>query len=271
VLSEANFARIGRFIQGHCGIRMPPGKRVMLESRLRRRLRSLGLDDFAPYCELVLGGDQVELAAMVDEVTTNKTEFFREARHFDYLAATAVPELARRRLPEGLRVWSAACSTGEEPWTLAMVLSEVAEQAPGLRFSILATDICSGALAEAEGATYDQARIEPVPPPLRHKYLLRRLDGGPAVRIAPSLRQRVRFERVNLLEADLRRFGPREVIFCRNVFIYFERAVQQAILQRFLRVLVPGGFLFLGHAESIAGLDLPLTQVAPTVYRKEAP
>jgi chemotaxis protein methyltransferase CheR len=261
---------MGRFIQAHCGIRMPPGKRVMLESRLRRRLRTLGLRDFRQYCELVLGGDEVELAAMVDEVTTNKTEFFREPRHFDYLATTVVPGLARAGLPDGLRVWSAACSTGEEPWTLAMVLSELAGRTPGFRFRILATDLCSTVLEEARGATYDHARIEPIPMALRHKYLLRQRDGGAAVRVAAALRQQVRFERVNLLERGLERFGPLEVIFCRNVFIYFERAVQREVLLRFMRALVPAGYLFLGHAESIAGLDLPLTQVAPTVYRKGA-
>jgi chemotaxis protein methyltransferase CheR len=261
---------MGRFIQAHCGIRMPPGKRVMLESRLRRRLRSLRLHDFSEYCQLVLGGDEAELAAMVDEVTTNKTEFFREPRHFEYLAATAVPALQQAGLPDGLRVWSAACSTGEEPWTLAMVLSEAAERTPGFRFRILATDICSGVLEEARGATYDEARVEPIPMALRRKYLLRQRDGGPAVRVAPAVRQHLRFERVNLLEHDLRRFGSMEVIFCRNVFIYFEREVQREILLQFIRALVPGGFVFLGHAESIAGLDVPLTQVAPTVYRKAA-
>jgi chemotaxis protein methyltransferase CheR len=259
---------MGGFIEAHCGIRMPPGKRVMLESRLRRRLRRLQLQDFGEYCDLVLGGDQAELEAMVDEVTTNKTDFFREPRHFDYLASSVIPALTRARLPDGLRVWSAACSTGEEPWTLAMVLSELVERTPGLRFSILATDICSTVLEEAERATYDEARITPIPMPLRKKYLLRRQDGGPQVRFTPALRQRVRFARVNLLERDLQRFGPMEVIFCRNVFIYFERDVQRAILLHFLRSLVPGGHVFLGHAESINGLDVPLTQVAPTVYRK---
>jgi chemotaxis protein methyltransferase CheR len=247
---------------------MPPGKRVMLESRLRRRLRSLQLPDFTSYCDLVLSGDEEELGAMVDEVTTNKTDFFREPRHFDYLTGTVLPALARRGLPQGLRVWSAACSTGEEPWTLAMVLAEAARRDPTLRFDILATDICSAALAEAQAATYDEARITAIPMPLRRQHLLRRTDGQPTVRVIAALRQRVRFERVNLLEPDLHRFGPLEVIFCRNVFIYFERAVQRRILLRFIRALAPGGHVFLGHSESINGLDVPLTQVAPTVYRR---
>jgi len=267
VLSEADFQRLGRYIETHAGIRMPPGKRVMLESRLRKRLKRLRLHDFGEYCDRVFGGDPDELVAMIDAVTTNKTDFFREPRHFDYLVSTVVPTFAGR-LPSGLRLWSAACSTGEEPWTLAMVLSEVAERTPGFRFSILATDLATDVLAEARNAVYEEAKVEPVPMPLRRKYLLRRKDGSGLVRIGPALRALVRFENVNLLEPDLERFGPLEVIFCRNVFIYFERAVQQAILLRFIRALVPGGYIFLGHSESINGIDVPLKQVAPTVYRK---
>lgn len=267
ILSQADFKRLGSYIETHCGIRMPPAKRVMLESRLRKRLRRLGLRDFRQYCDRVFSGDQRELVAMIDTVTTNKTDFFREPRHFDYLASTAVPAL-EEKLPHGLRVWSAACSTGEEPWTLAMVLAEVSEQRSRFRFQVLATDLCTEVLAEAKAATYEEARVEPVPMPLRRKYLLRRKDGSGVVRIAPELRAQVRFEQVNLLEHDLERHGPLEIIFCRNVFIYFERPLQRDILHRFARALVPGGYLFLGHSESINGIDVPLTQVAPTVYRK---
>lgn len=266
-LSEADFKRLSSYIQTNCGIRMPPTKRVMLESRLRKRLRRLGLHDFRSYCERVFGGDQAELVAMVDAVTTNKTDFFREPRHFDYLVNTVVPTM-QDGLTQGLRVWSAACSTGEEPWTLAMVLSEVAERTPRFRFDILATDLSTHVLAEAKAAVYDASKVEPVPLPMRRKYLLRRKDGAPVVRIAPALREAVRFQQVNLLQPDLEKHGPVEVIFCRNVFIYFERAVQKAILLRFIRALVPGGYLFLGHSESINGIDVPLRQVAPTVYRK---
>lgn len=267
VLAESDFKQLSQLIQSHTGIRMPPAKRVMLESRLRKRLRELGFTSYRQYAERVLGGDQRELVTMIDLVTTNKTDFFREPAHFTYLSTKVVPTLAER-LPKGLRVWSAACSTGEEPWTLAMVLSEVAESLRGFRFDILATDIATDVLAEAEAAVYPEARVEPLPMPLRKKYLLRRKDGAGVVRIGPQLRARVRFSRVNLLDTDLERHGPMEVIFCRNVFIYFERALQRQILLRFARALVPGGYLFLGHSESINGIDVPLVQVAPTVYRK---
>lgn len=266
-LSPRDFQRLGQFIESHCGIRMPEGKRVMLESRLRKRLRKLGLSDFGDYCDRVLGGDSEERVAMLDAVTTNKTDFFREPRHFEYLASTAIPALGPR-LPAGLRVWSSACATGEEPWTLAIVLAEVAGRIPGFRYQILGTDLSTEVLAAAKAATYPEERVGPVPISLRQKYLLRRKDGAAIVRIAPQLRAQVRFERFNLLESDFGRFGPMEIIFCRNVFIYFKRAVQREILLRLARVLVPGGFLFLGHSESINGIDVPLTPVAPTVYRR---
>ncbi len=267
VLSRKDFQRLGQFIESHCGIRMPDGKQVMLESRLRKRLRKLGLHDFGQYCDRVLGGDRDELAPMLDAVTTNKTDFFREPRHFEYLASKAIPALGFN-LPAGLRVWSAACSSGEEPWTLAMVLEEVAERSQGFRYRIVGTDLSTDVLASAQAATYPEERVEPVPLSLRQKYLLRRKDGAAVVRIAPQLRAHVRFERFNLLDLDFAHFGAMEVIFCRNVFIYFKRPVQREILMRFAKVLVPGGFLFLGHSESISGIDVPLIPVAPTVYRR---
>lgn len=275
-LSPGQFLRLSDFIEKRFGIRLPQNKKVMLEHRLRKRLRALEMDGFGPYVERVLGGDREELIHMVDEVTTNTTEFFREPQHFEYLANVVVPTIVAERRPRNpgdLRVWSAACSTGEEPYTLAMVLSEVAERIPGLRWRIRASDICTEVLDHAVHATYSAARVEAVPMRLRQKYLLRKADGSPVVRIGPALREHVRFEQFNLLEHNFDAMAPAEVIFCRNVFIYFDRAVQEAILQRFHRALVPGGYLFLGHSETIHGRDVRLVPVTPTVYRKalEAP
>ncbi len=275
-LTNSQFARLSDFIERRYGIRLPQNKKVMLEHRLRKRLRALGMDGFAPYVDRVLGGDRDELVHMVDEVTTNTTQFFREPQHFEYLANVVVPTIVAERRPRNagdLRVWSAACSTGEEPYTLAMVLSEVAERTPGLRWRVQATDICTEVLAHAVRATYSAERAAAIPMPLRQKYLLRKADGSPVVRMGPALREHVRFEQWNLLEHNYDKMAPVEVIFCRNVFIYFERAVQEAILQRFHRALVPGGYLFLGHSETINGRDVRLLPVTPTVYRKalEAP
>jgi chemotaxis protein methyltransferase CheR len=270
-LTASQFARLAAFIEKHFGIRMPPAKKVLLERRLHRRLTALGLDDFGTYCARVLGGDEQEIVLMVDAVTTNKTDFFREPQHFEFLANTAVPALIAAT-PRGasaeVRAWSAACSSGEEPYTLAMVLAELEEGNPGLRWRIEATDISTQILRQARNATYRAISVDPVPMALRQKYLLRRSDGSPEVRIGPELRQRVHFGRLNLLDASYRWPEPFEVIFCRNALIYFERAVQEAIVQRLARALAPGGYLFLGHSESIHGMDVHLEQEQPTVYRK---
>ncbi len=269
-ISDADFARLGAFIESVCGIQVAAGKKIMLEGRLRRRLRQLGLDNFSDYTNRVLaGGDEAEVRLMIDEISTNKTDFFRESHHFDYLTTQALPALLRESGGQRLvRIWSAACSSGEEPFTLAMVLSEAALVSPGLSFQILASDISTEMLSRARAATYDAVTVEPVPLALRQKYLLRRRDGTPQVRVVPTLRDRVRFRRLNLMDSDYALGPPLEAIFCRNVFIYFSRRLQSEILDRFVSNLVPGGYLFLGHSESINGFDVALTQVAPTVYCK---
>ncbi len=274
-LSAGDFDRLGEWIQSGCGIRMPASKRVMVEARLRKRLRALGLSDFREYCQYVFGAaGEAERTHLVDAVTTNKTDFFREPQHFEYLVRAALPALVRSRgagLRHPLAVWSAGCSTGEEPYTLAMVLGEVAESMPGFRFLVLATDISTAALRRAARATYDEERIAPVPPPLRKKYLLRSRERElRQVRVAPEAREHVRFRQLNFMDDDFRLREPMDVIFCRNVMIYFDRATQEAVLRRFCRHLAPGGYLFLGHSETINGLAVPLRQVAPTVYRRSA-
>jgi chemotaxis protein methyltransferase CheR len=275
-LGPAEFNRLASFIHEHCGIRCPPGKRTMLEARLRRRLRALDLGSFAEYCTRVLGptADPAEVVQMVNEVTTNKTDFFREAQHFDHLVEKALPNLLAAR-PRGetrpLAFWSAACSTGEEVWTLAMVLESHSAERGGLPYTILGTDISTNVLQRAHRAIYDEKLIAPVPLDLRRRFLLQSKDrGNGLVRVVPGLRKRARFARVNLLE-EFTVDGPFDVIFCRNVFIYFDRPTQLQIIQRFCSQLVPGGYLILGHSDSITGLNVPLSQVAPTVYRKDPP
>ena len=269
-LSPRDFTRLSGFIREHYGIHLPPTKKVLLESRLRGLLPRLGLADFTAYCDRVLsGGSADELVQMVDKVTTNKTDFFREPQHFEVLVRTVLPALAAGHgggVQRELRVWSAACSTGEEPYTLAMVLSEV-EQSPKLRFRIVASDLSSRVLEHARAALYRDEQVGPVPLPLRRKYLLRSMADPALVRVGRPLRELVSFRRLNLLDRDYALGGPVDVVFCRNVFIYFERSTQREVLLRFARCLAPGGFLFLGHSETINGLDVPFEQVAPTVYR----
>jgi len=252
---------------------MPASKKTMLEARLHKRLRALGMPSFADYCAFlfgVAGGD--ELVRMIDLATTNKTDFFREADHFTYLSQRALPEWLKRYGKGGARrltVWSAGCSSGEEPYTLAMVLHEFAADSGDFDYRILATDICTHVLEKAQLAVYHEERADHIPAYLKRKYLLRSRDKSSGlVRVVPELREKVRFRRLNLMAGD---FGMREqidIIFCRNVIIYFDRPTQEKLLNRLCDHLPPGGYLFMGHSETLSGLDVPLTQVYPTVYRK---
>jgi len=275
-MSDREFNRFSEFIHGECGIKMPTSKKTMLQARIQKRLRKLGIRSFAEYCDYVfsLEGTRTELVHMIDVVTTNKTDFFREPGHFDYLIETALPELINSKgsgLKRKFMVWSAGCSTGEEPYTLAMILSNFAEKYPRFKFSIIATDISTNVLEKAKLGIYDKEKVDPVPIVLKKKYLLRNKDRKKGlVRVVPELRSLVQFWRLNLMDGDYGIRGKMDVIFCRNVIIYFDGPTQERLLSRLCRHLMPGGYLFMGHSETLNGLDLPLISVAPTVYRKSA-
>ncbi len=272
-MTDREFARFSEFIYDTCGIKMPPVKKTMLEARLQKRLRKLGINSFKDYSEYLFSrtGTETELVHLIDVVTTNKTDFFREPAHFDYLVSQALPELMERigaGLRKPLSIWSAGCSSGEEPYTLAMVLSEFSEQ-QNISFSILATDICTTVLDKARLAVYDEERIDPVPLSLRRKYLLRgKGEQKGLVRIVPQLRHRITFRRLNFMDGDFGMREPMDIIFCRNVVIYFDKTTQERLLNKFYRQLIPGGYLFMGHSETLSGLDVPFVQMASTVYRK---
>lgn len=276
-LSEAEFLKLSGLIYSSCGIKMPPHKKSMLESRLRRRLRSLSLTSFGDYCDFLFasGGIEQELTSLIDVVTTNKTDFYREAAHFDFLIDRALPELIDRfgvGFGRPLRLWSAGCSTGEEPYSLAMVLSEFGRLNPGFSFSILATDISTDVLGKAARGIYAAEKVAPVPEECKRRYLLRNREGEKKlVRIVPELRALVSFRHLNFMDDD---YGIREhfdLIFCRNVIIYFDRPTQQTFLRRLCQHLDDERYLFMGHSETLHGMQLPLGQKAPAVYRKLAP
>ncbi len=271
-LSDDDLYNLSRFIHEKCGIKMPPSKRVMLESRLQKRLRALGIKTFKDYCEYLFSeeGKSGELTHCIDAITTNKTDFFREASHFDYLTSQALPALIRScdNGCKSFTVWSAGCSTGEEPYTLAMVLSEFAETMSGFDFSILATDISTEVLDKAKIGVYAQESVAPVPEELKSKYLLRGKDRRKGlVRIVPRLREKVIFQRLNFMDNHFNIRDKVAVIFCRNVIIYFERSTQETLMNAFCRYLLPGGYLFLGHSETLHSMDVPLVSIAPTIYR----
>lgn len=273
-LSDRLFSRFSRFIQEELGIKMPPAKRTMLQARLQKRLRKLGMTDFQQYYDFVFSpeGQRTELPNLIDAVTTNKTDFFREAQHFTYLTARVLPELMRHDgvgLARPARFWSAGCSTGEEPYTLAMVLSEFRNYHPRFTFSILGSDISGDVLRTAAAGIYPHDKVAPVPMPMRKRYLLKSRDSSKdLVRVVSELRSCVSFRRVNFMSRDLGIRQTMDVIFCRNVLIYFDRDNQEAVLNRICRHLIPGGYLFTGHSETLNGLEVPLVQAASTVYRK---
>ncbi len=271
-LTPANFEFLAEFIENYSGIKMPPSKKIMVECRLRRRAQALGLPSLQEYCSFLCqqGGLDQEAIHLIDAVTTNKTDFFREPKHFDFLAEEAIPALRRQgvltRSP--LKVWSAASSIGAEPYTLAMILAEQRETIPG--FSILATDISTQVLKIGMRAIYPEIMSQAIPMELRRRYLLRAKHGArDRVRIVPELRRSVRFERVNLMQTPYSVARDMHVIFCRNILIYFDKDTQLGVLKQLCQHLRPGGFLFLGHSETVAGFDLPLVQAGQSVFRAE--
>ncbi len=272
-MRDGDFERLSAFVYEQTGISLSAAKKTMLQARLQKRLRHLQMKSFGEYCSYLFNptGMAAELEEMINVVTTNKTDFFREPHHFDFIRDTALPEIEKNgvRTSHALRAWSTACSFGHEPYTLAMVLADYAKEHPGFATSILATDISTRVLAVAREGIYAEADIEPVPLHLRKAYMLRSRDKErPRVKMGPELRSMIEFRRLNLMDQDYRIRTKFELIFCRNVIIYFNRETQLALLQHLYEYLAPGGYLFLGHAESLGGLSLPLEAVATTVYHR---
>lgn len=269
-LRPADFQRVARLIDAVCGIQLPPSKQTMLESRLRRRARALGIDRLDAYCSYLFDPAQqaAETPHLINAVTTNKTDFFREPAHFEVLMRDVLPGYAGRREP--LRVWSAACSTGAEPYSLAMVLDAWAAENAGSAYGILATDIDTEVLATARRGIYPRDMLDPVPAALRTAYVREPADRSrDVVRICAGLRSAVGFGRLNLMDPAYPVGQPMDLIFCRNVLIYFNRACQMQVVSRLVDVLAPGGWLFLGHSEGAAGIDDRLTGFANTIYRRK--
>jgi chemotaxis protein methyltransferase CheR len=253
---------------------MPPAKKTMLEARLQKRLKANSMGSFEEYGDFVFSheGRQTELIHLIDVVTTNKTDFFREPAHFEYLVKTALPAIMASRddlRREPIRIWSAGCSTGEEPYTLTMVLSEFAAGRPDFNFTITASDISTRVLQIAHTGIYPEDRTDTIPLNLKKKYLTKsREKSRGLVRICPALRSNISFRRINFMDDELGISEKMDVIFCRNVVIYFDKQTQQTLMRKFYKQLRPGGYLFIGHSETLNGLDVGFKAVASTVYRK---
>jgi chemotaxis protein methyltransferase CheR len=269
-LSKRNFEALSRYIYDYSGIKMPITKITMLEGRLRRRLRATGIHTLDAYCEYLFKGNGLatESTYLIDAVTTNKTDFFREPKHFEYVERVALPEMLAAG-HKTLRVWSSACSTGAEPYTMAMVLQEFANANREVDYRILATDLSTDVLQAAKRGVYPRDMIAPVPKSMQQKYVMvARERGRTDVRINSRLRAKVGFARLNLMDDSYPVGDPMHMIFCRNVLIYFDKATQAKVLTRLCDCLMTGGYLFVGHSESVTGIPLPVKQVANTVFRK---
>lgn len=271
-LSDADFSRLSRFIYKECGINLTPLKKILLESRLQKRLEHLHITTFSAYCDYVMSptGLQQELVYMIDAVATNKTDFFREPLHFDFMREYLLPAWYASRPAGTFKVWSSACSSGEEPYTIAMVLEEFSLGHP-FSYRIVASDISTKVLKKAIEAVYPLQSIAQVPMPLCKRYLLRSKDKESerqTIRIGPRLRSKVEFKRINLIDDVAGIDADFDLIFCRNVLIYFDKATQEMVLRKLLSKLRRGGYLFIGHSESVHHLNLSVQQVKPTIFRR---
>jgi len=275
-MTDREFRRLSEFISTECGIKMPPTKKIMLETRLRKRLRHHEMISFKEYCDYLFSprGMKEELIHMIDVVTTNKTDFFREPAHFEYILEKVLP-LSLEKYGAGFKrafsAWSVGCSTGEEPYSLAIILNEFAENHRGFRFKILATDISTHVLNAARSGIYKEERIDCIPTYLKKKYFLRSRDKTRGlVKAIKELQEMITFKRLNLMEEDLGIKDRMDIIFFRNVLIYFDKHNQETVLNRLCSHLSLGGYLFVGHSETIIGLSVPCLQhEKTTIYRRK--
>jgi chemotaxis protein methyltransferase CheR len=266
-LSPAEFEKISQTIYRLCGICLAPGKEGLVKTRLSKRLRALGLGGVKEYLEYVeRDSSQKERATMIDLLTTNKTSFFRESQHFDFLCQRVLPGLQATNRP--VRFWSAGCSSGEEPYSLAILLHEHLPDMERRDARILATDISARMLTKAREAIYDEDVVSDLPSLLLRQYFVCvRTQPTRAYRVSDKVRALVRFARLNLMEAWPMK-GPFDAIFCRNVMIYFDKPTRQRLVQRYYELLMPGGHLFVGHSESLTALSHSFRYVQPAVYVK---
>jgi chemotaxis protein methyltransferase CheR len=266
-MTERQFEQISQRLYGLCGINLHMGKEELVKARLAKRLRVLGLrgfDDYMQYLDDDASGS--ELTVMIDSLTTNKTSFFRESQHFEFLKRNVFPEL--RSSGGKIRFWSAGCSSGEEPLTLAMLMREELGETDLRDVRILATDISTNVLRKVKEAVYDEDTLADVPAPLVRKYFT--LVSGQSQRQYQAnncIRQMVHPARLNLMGPWPMK-GPFDVIFCRNVMIYFDKPTQQRLVRRFWELLKPGGYLFVGHSESLTATTHDFRYVEPAVYAK---
>ena len=275
-LTNEEFGRISKLVESRSGIKLSSSKKFMIEGRLRKRVRANGLERFSEYCDMLFGGEGLafELDHLIDSVTTNKTDFFREPEHFKFLQEQALPDMIAARRQNGanplLKFWSAASSNGAEAFTLAMLLHYEWELRRDFRFAILGTDISTSVLEQAQRAVFPADMMNPVPAQMLSRYVMqsRRPALRKEVRMAPVLRRHVQFRHLNLIDSSYAIDQDVDAIFLRNVLIYFRKHEQEAVVKRLYGHLRKGGYLFLGHSESMVGSNLGYHQVSRAVYQR---
>ncbi len=267
-ITDAEFRKASDLVKSLAGIHLTDGKRELVSARLAKRLRTLGLATLNDYLDVVKEDKtQDELVMMLDALTTNLTSFWRESDHFDFVVEQVLPKLESSGTNE-IRIWSAGCSTGEEPYGLAMLILGSLKNAQNSKLRILATDLSTRVLDTAKRGKYGEERVKNIPPDLRNKFVTK--ENGPhgsIYSINPNVRSTITFGRLNLMEPWPMK-GPFDMIFCRNVMIYFDKPTQKQLVERFAGLLRTGGTLFVGHSESLAGVQHSFRYVRPTIYEK---
>lgn len=270
ILSETDFRYIQELIGEHAGIQITEQKRSMVLGRLAKRVRTLQLPSVASYCDLLRNAPERELSELISALTTNVTAFFREAHHFSFLAERIVPDLlVRNSATRRIRIWSAGCSSGEEPYSIAITVLEALPAGQSWDFKVLATDLDQQIIEIGREGLYRREKLDPIPVQRRRRWF----HGGNGLQadrvwVNEELREHVRFVPLNLM-GHWPMKGPFDVIFCRNVIIYFDKSRKERLIGRFANMLPAGGHLFIGHSESLHGLTDQFRPIGKTIYRKD--
>jgi chemotaxis protein methyltransferase CheR len=269
--SDACFERIRQFVSEHTGIVLTDKKKDMVYGRLSKRIRKGGFGSFEAFCDVLESGDENEQDFMINAITTNLTAFFRENHHFEYLANTVIPELIEKKKHiKRLRIWSAGCSTGEEPYSIAIVLRECLPDIDQWDVKILATDLDANVVAHGKAGIYREERITGIPEQRLHRWFKRgRGDQSDLVKVSSELQQMISFKRLNLLH-EWPMSGSFDFMFCRNVVIYFDKETQRTLFERYANILEPKAHLFIGHSETLYNVSNRFESLGSTIYKKNS-
>lgn len=270
-LSESEFKRIQTFMLESLGVKLSPIKIVMVNSRLIKRLKSTGITNFKDYLDYAMspeGKKSGEFECMIDELTTHKTEFFRESEHFNFLKDRILPNIKAGQY-NTFKIWSAGCSTGEEAYTMAIILNEFLLSNPGFDYTIFATDISNASVMKAFRAIYNKETIKSLNQNLVKKYFLAGKDDNESkVRVVKNLREKVHFSILNLVDDYFFQNNSLDVVFCRNTLIYFDDQSKREVVQKLIDKVKPGGYFFVGLSETVTQYSTAIKQVSPSVYVK---